>query len=315
MNCPYCGEQILNNQAFCPKCGNRLIDHVITTDYQISNDNEIAIYIDKNASKIMRKGLSLSALFLGMFYFSYRKMYLLSLLFLAITILFNIYIYFIPLNTDSLYIFIGYGAFVLIFNIVLSILFNRIYVNHANRKIIKIKKKNPSKTQFEIEGHIKYSGGTNILIPIFALLLIIGVNSYMVYKLFNAKDYFSNNTYYVTAFMSDNSSKLFLSNDKSFIWYNNASDENDNYKVGSYSVYVGRRALIEIKVYNVNVSRIKDIDRFYLVKLNTNRVVKNGIVEDDNTSYIYYGLMDDNNDIELIGINVSDYFSLKKVNN
>ena len=137
----------------------------------------------------------------------------------------------------------------------------------------------------------------------------------MVYKLFNAKDYFSNNTYYVTAFMSDNSSKLFLSNDKSFIWYNNASDENDNYKVGSYSVYVGRRALIEIKVYNVNVSRIKDIDRFYLVKLNTNRVVKNGIVEDDNTSYIYYGLMDDNNDIELIGINVSDYFSLKKVNN
>ena len=105
MNCPYCGENVTVNQAFCPKCGNRLIDHVITTDYQISDNSELLMYIDKNANKIMKRTFSIPSFFLGMYYYLYRKMYLLGLLFLLIAIGFTIGSYFIPDNM-SIYFFI-----------------------------------------------------------------------------------------------------------------------------------------------------------------------------------------------------------------
>lgn len=311
MNCPYCGE-VVSNQAFCPKCGNRLIDHKITTDYQISDNSELLMYIDKNAKKIMKRTFSIPTFFLGMYYFLYRKMYLLGLLFLLITIGYSVGSYFIQDNL-SIYLFIGYTTIMFILNIVFSLTFNHLYVNHANRKISSIKKRNPKLTKFELEERIKYSGGTNILAPILALLIIIGTNSYITYKLFNQKDNLSNNTYSVSTFMDDTKSKLYLNSDSSFIWYDDIENEKDNYKVGSYKVSVGRKALMEIKVYNINVSRIKDINNLYLVELNINRIVKDGIAESKNDKYIYYGLMNNNN-IELIGINIKDYYSLKKVN-
>lgn len=311
MNCPYCGEKVTSNQAFCPKCGNRLIDHEITTDYKISDNKEIEIFIDKNAAKIMRRGFSFPTFFLGMYYFFYRKMYLLGLAFLIVTILFSVVVYFIPQDI-SLYLVLGYLALVLIFNIVLSISFNRMYVNYANRKIESIKRKNPKITKFELEERIKYSGGTNILAPALLLLLIIGSNFYITYKLYNAKDELSNNTYYVTTFTSDIKSKIYLNSDSSFIWYDNMDNEKDNYKVGNYSVSVGRKAAMEIKLYNVNIDRIKKIDKLYLVTLEVNRVVENGLAEDRNEKYVYYGLMNDYNGIELIGINSRGYYSLEK---
>ena len=86
--------------------------------------------------------------------------------------------------------------------------------------------------------------------------------------------------------MNDTKSKLYLNNDSSFIWYENSEDEKDNYKVGSYKVFVGRKALMEIKLYNINVSRIKDINNLYLVQLDTNRAIKGGIVENKYDKYI-----------------------------
>ena len=238
-------------------------------------------------------------------------MYLLGLLFLLIAIGFTIGSYFIPDNM-SIYFFIGYSTLMFILNIVVSITFNRLYVNHANRKINSIKKRNPKITKFELEERIRYSGGTNILAPLLAILLIIGTNVYITYKLFNQKDYMSNNSYLVSSFMNGTKSKLYLNNDSSFIWYENSEDEKDNYKVGSYKVFVGRKALMEIKLYNINVSRIKNINNLYLVQLETNRIVKGGIAENRYDKYIYYGLMNNDN-IELIGINIKDYYSLKKV--
>ena len=35
MNCPYCGEKVDINKEFCLKCGNRLITHNVTTNYEI----------------------------------------------------------------------------------------------------------------------------------------------------------------------------------------------------------------------------------------------------------------------------------------
>ena len=94
--------------------------------------------------------------------------------------------------------------------IITNITFNRLYVNHANRKINSIKKRNPKITKFELEERIRYSGGTNILAPLLAILLIIGTNVYITYKLFNQKDYMSNNSYLVSSFMNDTKSKLYL---------------------------------------------------------------------------------------------------------
>ena len=69
---------------------------------------------------------------------------------------------------------------------------------------------------------------------------------------------------------------------------------------------------MEIKLYNVNIDRIKKIDKLYLVTLEVNRAVENGISEDRNEKYVYYGLMNDYNGMELIGINSRGYYSLEK---
>ena len=75
MNCPYCGEKT-DNSEFCHKCGNRLITHTITTDYELSDTKELETYIDKNSSKILSRRFSFPSFFLGSLYYLYRKMYL-----------------------------------------------------------------------------------------------------------------------------------------------------------------------------------------------------------------------------------------------
>ena len=95
MNCPYCGELINNNETFCPKCGNRLINHSITSNIEISDTKELDTFIDKNISKLKSKSFSLPSFFLGSLYYLYRKMYILSILILSLFIAYYFSFYFI----------------------------------------------------------------------------------------------------------------------------------------------------------------------------------------------------------------------------
>ena len=196
MNCPYCGEKT-DNSDFCHKCGNRLITHTITTNYEIGDTKELETYIDKNSSKILSRRFSFPSFFLGSLYYLYRKMYLIAIIFIVLSFAYSIGIYYVP-EYYKLYISLIYLIISVLFNIIIAIKFNSIYINHANKKINKIKNKYKDKSRFEVMERIKYSGSTNLFAPALAILIIGLLNVYIFYKQNDVVDNLSNAKYKVT---------------------------------------------------------------------------------------------------------------------
>ena len=250
MNCPYCGELINNNETFCPKCGNRLINHSITSNIEISDTKELDTFIDKNISKLKSKSFSLPSFFLGSLYYLYRKMYILAILILSLSMAYSIGIYFI-LDDYKLYVSLIYLVFSILINIVIAIKFNSLYITHANKKISKIKNKYKNSTRFEVMERIKYAGSTNLLAPILALIIVTGITYFINFKMNNVEDKLSNNEYSVADGYRETSAIISLNEDKSFIWYSNKNEKSDNFYVGKYTVYVGNNAIREAKRYDL----------------------------------------------------------------
>lgn len=313
MNCPYCGELINNNETFCPKCGNRLINHSITSNIEISDTKELDTFIDKNTNKIKSKRISLPSFFLGSLYYLYRKMYLLGILILSLSIAYSVSIYFIP-DDYKLYVSIIYLVFTILINLVIAIKFNSIYIAHANKKISKIKNKYKNSTRFEVMERIKYAGSTNLLAPILALIIVIVITYFISFKMNNVEDKLSNHEYSVLDGYRQTDAIISLNEDKSFIWYSNKNNKSDNFYVGKYTVYVGTNAIREAKRYKLYTDRISDKNNYYILKLNINRQSINGELSNTNTTLVYYGLYDNNlNSIDLMRVGNGDYFRLVKI--
>ena len=312
MNCPYCGE-IINNETFCPKCGNRLINHSIISNIEISDTKELDTFIDKNINKLKSKKISLPSFFLGSLYYLYRKMYLLAILVLSLSIAYSVGIYFIP-DDYKLYVSLIYLVFSIIINIVIAIKFNSLYITHANKKIGKIKNKYKDSTRFEVMERIKYTGSTNLLSPILALIIVTGITYFINFKMNNVEDKLSNHEYSVADGYRETSAIISLNEDKSFIWYSNKNEKSDNFYVGKYTVYVGNDAIREAKRYKLSTDRISDRNKYYILKLNINRQSISGKLSNTNTTLVYYGLYDNNlNSIDLTKVGNGDYFRLVKI--
>lgn len=312
MNCPYCKEKA-NNSEFCPKCGNRLINHTITTNYELSDTKELETFIDKNSSKILSRRFSIPSFFLGSLYYLYRKMYLLAILFIALSFAYSMGIYYIP-EDYKLYISLIYLVFSILMNIGIALKFNSIYINYANKKINKIKNKYKDKSRFEVMERIKYSGSTNLLAPALAVLLIGCINTFIIYKQNNVVDNLSNANYKVAEGYRETDAEIYLNEDNSFIWYSNKNNKEDNFYVGKYQVYVGRNAINEAKRYKISTDNIQDKNNYYILKLNINRQSVNGEISNTNTVLVYYGLYDDNyHSIDLNRVGARDYFRLVKI--
>ena len=312
MNCPYCGEKVDSNKEFCLKCGNRLINHNITTNYEVSDTKEIETFIDKNVHKIKPNRISLPSFFFGSLYYLYRKMYVLGILLILLSLSFTISFNYIP-DDYKIYVGCAYSLFCFVINIVLLIKFNSIYINHANRKISKIKNKYKNESRFEIMERIKYAGSTNLLAPALAILIVFFISGFVYYKMNNYKDNLSNATYSVADGFRQTDAIVSLNEDGSFIWYSNKNDKEDNFYVGNYIVYVGDNAFKEAKNYKLQVDRIRDKNNYYILKLHVNRESNNGNLTDTDKMLVYYGIYDNtNNTIDLVRVGNKDYFRLIK---
>lgn len=313
MNCPYCGEKVDTNKEFCLKCGNRLITHNVTTNYEINDTKELETFIDKNVNKIKPNRVSLPSLFLGSLYYLYRKMYVLGILLIIMFLSFSIGFNYVP-DDYKIYVGVIYLIFSLVISIVLFIKFNSIYINHANRKINRIKTKYKNESRFEIMERIKYAGSTNLLAPAVAYLIVFGIFLFINLRINNYKDNLSNATYSVADGFRQTDAIVSLNEDNSFIWYSNKNDKEDNFYVGKYRVYVSDNAIREAKKYKIETNNIKDKSKYYVLKLNVNRQSIQGKLTDTNFLLIYYGIYDDtNNTIDLIRVGNQDYFRLVKI--
>lgn len=169
MNCHRCGAKLKENAKFCSNCGIPIDDHQNQYDYSyqysIPDEEEyLKAFVGKNYDKIKQKRFSLPTFFFGIYYFLYRKVWLYAILWTALNVISIIWI-----DNDIALPLIS------IINITLSIKFNSIYLNYAQKKVDKIKQKNPDKSSKEILEIIKRKGNTSIAAPIIAGIGIIVV--------------------------------------------------------------------------------------------------------------------------------------------
>ena len=322
MNCPYCGTEIAKGQVFCPKCGNRVVDHEITNTYEMSDTRDLELFIGPNVGKIMARRFSWASFFLGVYYYLYRKMYLLSLIFISIQ-LGSIYAFYkfgfydfdyasgeLPSNYM---IFVLGALFVFVLQLLIAAKFNDIYINYASGRVHKIKEKGKNLTKYEMEEKIKCSGGVNLLIPVL-FLLITNVFSFYLNGLANKiVDNISNNSYNIVT-VTGGREYIELNEDKSFMWYKDVSNKDDNFYIGKYSISVGKRAAEKAKQHKVKIDNIIDINNFYFVKFEYNRIKTDGITSTVNATSYYYGVYKENtNSIDLNNVEELKYLHLEKI--
>ena len=136
-------------------------------DTSIDTDVLIVDYVGENYEKISTKPINFSALFFGISYMLYRKMYLEGGAALVIAyILFYVLLLVNPLVAPLIF---------LIISIVLFVLFNTIYIKLSKKKIDKIKNRYKVMSVSELKKLCQKKGGKNLVVPIVASILVPAV--------------------------------------------------------------------------------------------------------------------------------------------
>ncbi len=184
MKCLACGKDVDDDIKFCPYCGEKysvrkeekvekedkkevkktvkkvekkVEDKKEVIDIKEINDNNLEeFYIQENYLKIKNKLFSLPTLLFGSIYFLYRKMYLLTVLYITLLVVLNYYF-------DNYIMLIT-----LILHIIMSFLFNKIYLEKVEENINFIKKNNPD-NYLDL---IKKKGGISVMMLVIAIIVI-----------------------------------------------------------------------------------------------------------------------------------------------
>ncbi len=140
--------------------------------HMIDNTNSLdekllILYIGDNYQKIMLQKFSIPALFFSWLYTLYRKVYIPSIIGMAIVSILG----FLP---NSIYYII-----VLIFLIVLGINFNKWYIVYVKKQIQKIKTNNPNASENELINICRKQGGTNIWMSIVIYIVFVIIQTFL----------------------------------------------------------------------------------------------------------------------------------------
>ena len=198
--------------------------------------NEVLMeaYIGQNSDRLQRGGFSAEAFVLSFTYLFYRKMWLFGTIVLAV--IFGSY-YLLP---ENIYGILYFG--IMIFN---GIAFKKLYLKHVTRKVNTIKRDNRNKSREQLILLCGRRGGAGIG-GIFAPLIVAGVALFCLGLL--GIDIFNYNGGSLKEFIGykwigNDNSALYLNEDKTFTWYVDDADKQDNYLQGTYEIYSGNKAL------------------------------------------------------------------------
>ena len=188
-NCPNCGSIVNPGESFCRSCGTKIsapqnnifIDlqesqsnnNQINPTFQdfsqshdggnVDDDELVDAYIGKYADKFRSGGFSGWSFLFGNLYALYRKMWLLGVIWVVVTL---IAMKFLP----------SYVTFITgCMNLIVAIQFKKWYLRHAEEEVEKIKAKNPGKTGEQLKMICKKKGGTTIIPIVIAVLLYAAI--------------------------------------------------------------------------------------------------------------------------------------------
>ncbi len=171
MYCEHCGTKLNKKDSYCSKCGSKikvLHDNANINDTINYYDQDfIDAYIGKNKEKIKTNKFSFPTFFFGIWYLLYRKMWLFSIIWLTIICIFNC------LDLDYTEIIL------LVICLFFALLFNKLYLRKANRKVQKIRNKYKDKSNEDLIKLLKKSGGTTV-VPIVITICLIVISFFII---------------------------------------------------------------------------------------------------------------------------------------
>lgn len=138
------------------------------------NINLIKAYIGKNSDKILKNELNIPTILIGAFYLDYRKMtgYAIAALMIKLVMIYCLLIY-LPVRDIRLNCVCIIDC--LIFNIILMLISNKLYLKFVKTKIDELIRKNPQITYQELKTLCSNKGGTGGggLMVVIAILFLI----------------------------------------------------------------------------------------------------------------------------------------------
>lgn len=213
-NCPNCGSNVNQGEAFCRVCGTKMPlpqnnfsnstqqsqqMNVQNTNYQqqsvnpalqgvqqlqnnvyqnnamlqnnmFNDDDLIDSYIGKNANKLKNGSFSVNTFFFGFLYVLYRKMWLLGFIWLAVSMVANMFLESIA------------SVIVIAANIIISTQFKKLYLKHVKEQVDKIKAENSGKTKEQLMMICSQKGGTTLL-PVIVVIILYGIILFIAFAL------------------------------------------------------------------------------------------------------------------------------------
>lgn len=134
------------------------------------NEKLMRAYVCNGYDNFVTKKFNFYALWLGLFYIAYRKLYTLSIALWTVALALGIGTRFIENQNVADDIVIAYIVLAFIF---LGFNFNGIYINNVKQEIEKIKAENPNTSEEELCDICAKKGKPSIVVPI--VIVVIGV--------------------------------------------------------------------------------------------------------------------------------------------
>ncbi len=131
----------------------------------------VSAYVGSKYEKLKNKKFSFSSLFFGWEYLAYRKFYSLLLIYLILEKILSAVLLGVLKEKPILVIC------TFIPNIILALIFNKLYLNNVKNKVNKIKASNHNASEDELINLCSKKGGVSIVSVIIVMLIVIIINA------------------------------------------------------------------------------------------------------------------------------------------
>ena len=128
-------------------------------------------YVGTKYEKLKNKKFSIPSLFFGWLYIAYRKFYSLLIVYVILERIYSAMLSSVLKEKPILVICL------FIPNIILALVFNKLYLNNVKKKVSEIRNSNPEASESELSSICSKKGGVSIVSLILAVVVVVFINA------------------------------------------------------------------------------------------------------------------------------------------
>lgn len=135
------------------------------------NEKLFLEYVGEKYEKIKNKKFSIPSLFFSWLYIAYRKFYSLLIVYVILERIYSAMLSSVLKEKPILVICL------FIPNIILALVFNKLYLNNVKKKVSEIRNSNPEASESELSSICSKKGGVSIVSLILAVVVVVFINA------------------------------------------------------------------------------------------------------------------------------------------